>query len=190
MHGNVAARPLLWDKVYTGIPRPPVTAVTVPDNRFALEGHELVIVEVGATDSADTSVLHVPDLELVVAGDVIYNGVHMYLAQARSSAASGRGARDRQGRGAPAAAHRLRAPERASSTTTPTRRSPRPASTSTTPTSSWGPRTRAVDFFIAKLERYPKHLGRTVLWAGAQRVYGVREHPDEDPRRIAVASWL
>ena len=26
-------------------------------------------------------VLHVPDLELVVAGDVIYNGVHMYLAQ-------------------------------------------------------------------------------------------------------------
>ena len=58
-----------------------VTAVTVPDNRFTLEGHDLVIVEVGDTDSEDTSVLHVPDLELVVAGDVIYNGVHMYLAQ-------------------------------------------------------------------------------------------------------------
>src|SRR3954452_445520 len=81
MHFNAAARPLLWDKIYDGIPPSPVTAVPVPDNRFALEGQELVIVEVGATDSADTTVLHVPDLDLVVAGDVIYNGVHMYLAQ-------------------------------------------------------------------------------------------------------------
>ena len=81
MHANAATRPLLWDKVYTGIPPSPVTAVSVPDNRFSLEGHDLVIVEVGATDSDDTSVLHVPDLGLVVAGDVIYNGVHMYLAQ-------------------------------------------------------------------------------------------------------------
>src|SRR5262252_4262780 len=82
MHGNVAARPLLWDKVYAGlIPPAPVTAVTVPGNHFTLEGHDLVIVEVGHTDSADTSVLHVPDLGLVVAGDVIYNGVHMYLGQ-------------------------------------------------------------------------------------------------------------
>src|SRR3954465_6624252 len=69
MQGNAAARPLLWDKVYTGIPPTPVEAVTVPDSRFTLEGHELVIVEVGNSDSADTTVLHVPDLELVVAGD-------------------------------------------------------------------------------------------------------------------------
>ena len=81
MQRSAAARPLLWDKVYTGIPPTAVTAVTVPDNRFTLEGHQLVIVEVGNTDSEDTTVLHVPDLELVVAGDVIYNGVHMYLAQ-------------------------------------------------------------------------------------------------------------
>jgi glyoxylase-like metal-dependent hydrolase (beta-lactamase superfamily II) len=68
MHANVATRPLLWDKVYTSIPPTPVTAVTVPQNRFALEGHELVIVEVGHSDSDDTSVLHIPDLQLVVAG--------------------------------------------------------------------------------------------------------------------------
>src|SRR5262245_1902902 len=81
MQANAATRAVLWDKLYDGIPPTPVTAVTVPDNRFTLEGHELVIVEVGSTDSDDTTVLHVPDLELVVAGDVIYNGVHMYLAQ-------------------------------------------------------------------------------------------------------------
>ena len=50
-----------------------------PGNRFTLEGHDLVIVE--TEHSADSTVLHVPDLGLVVAGDVIYNGVHMYLAQ-------------------------------------------------------------------------------------------------------------
>src|SRR5262249_9684095 len=70
MHANVAARPFVWDKVFPGIPPSAVTAVTVPGNRFALEGHDLVIVEVGHTDTSDTSVLHVPDLDLVVAGDV------------------------------------------------------------------------------------------------------------------------
>src|SRR4051794_6652873 len=73
MHASVAARSLLWDKLYQGIPESPVTAVTVPDNRLTLEGHDLVIIEVGHTDSDDTTVLHVPDLGLVVAGDAIYN---------------------------------------------------------------------------------------------------------------------
>jgi glyoxylase-like metal-dependent hydrolase (beta-lactamase superfamily II) len=82
MHASATTRPFLWDKMYTGIPPSPVTAVTVPGNRFTLEGHDLAIIEVGPTDSADSTVLHIPDLELVVAGDVIYNGVHMYLAQA------------------------------------------------------------------------------------------------------------
>jgi hypothetical protein len=48
----------------------------------------------------------------------------------------------------------------------------------------------AVDFFNAKLERYPNHLGRLVLWVSARTLYGVREHPDEDIRKITVASWL
>jgi glyoxylase-like metal-dependent hydrolase (beta-lactamase superfamily II) len=47
MQVSIAARPVLWDKVYPGIPPSPVTAVTVPGNRFTLEGHDLVIVEVG-----------------------------------------------------------------------------------------------------------------------------------------------
>jgi hypothetical protein len=48
----------------------------------------------------------------------------------------------------------------------------------------------AVDFFNAKIERYPNHLGRTVLWAGASAIYGVREHPDEDVRQAILAGWL
>ena len=77
------------DKLYRGRPAVAVTAVPVPGDRFTLEGHDLVMVDVGHGDADDNSVLHVPDLALVVAGDVIYNGVHIYLAQ---SAAAGLGA--------------------------------------------------------------------------------------------------
>jgi hypothetical protein len=48
----------------------------------------------------------------------------------------------------------------------------------------------ALDFFNAKIERYPDHLGRYVLWVGASVLYGVRERPDEDVRKIVVESWL
>ena len=48
----------------------------------------------------------------------------------------------------------------------------------------------AVDFFNAMIERYPDHLGHTVLWAGVQTLYGIREHPDQDIREIVLASWL
>jgi glyoxylase-like metal-dependent hydrolase (beta-lactamase superfamily II) len=51
---------------------------------FELEGHALVAVNVGHTDTDDTTALHVPDLGLVVAGDSVYNGVHQYLAESDS----------------------------------------------------------------------------------------------------------
>jgi glyoxylase-like metal-dependent hydrolase (beta-lactamase superfamily II) len=46
-----------------------------------LEGHELVVVELGHTDTDQTSCLHVPDIGVVVAGDGAYNDVHLYLAE-------------------------------------------------------------------------------------------------------------
>jgi hypothetical protein len=48
----------------------------------------------------------------------------------------------------------------------------------------------AVGFFNAKLERYPDHLGRTVLWVGASATYGVREHPEEDAAKVVLSAWL
>jgi glyoxylase-like metal-dependent hydrolase (beta-lactamase superfamily II) len=188
MRGNAAARPLLWDKVYTGIPESPVTAVAVPDNRFTLEGHELVIVEVGATDSEDTTVLHVPELDLVIAGDVIYSGVHMYLAQVAGGFGSWRRAIDIVESLKPrhiVSGHQNRElDDDAKRQIAETREYLDDAE------ELLGTAENAVEFFNAKLERYPKHLGRTVLWAGAQTLYGVREHPEQDVRQIAVASWL
>jgi glyoxylase-like metal-dependent hydrolase (beta-lactamase superfamily II) len=82
MHRNVAMRDAVWDRLFPGqIPESNVTAVPAENNRIDLEGKQLNIVEVGHTDTDATSVLHAPDLDLVVAGDTVYNGVHLYLAE-------------------------------------------------------------------------------------------------------------
>jgi glyoxylase-like metal-dependent hydrolase (beta-lactamase superfamily II) len=82
MHRNVAIRDAVWDRLFPGqIPESNVTAVPAENNRIDLEGKQLNIVEVGHTDTDATSVLHAPDLDLVVAGDTVYNGVHLYLAE-------------------------------------------------------------------------------------------------------------
>src|SRR5215831_7607826 len=190
MHVSVALRPLLWDKVYPGIPPAPITAVSVPDNRFTLEGHDLVIVEVGHSDTDDTTVLHVPDLELVVAGDVIYNGAHLYLGE--SVTVGGlepwREAIDKvkalKPRHIVAGHQNKQLDDDAERTISETRQYLDDADELLQAENT------AVDFFNAKIERYPNHLARTVLWAGASAVYGVREHPGEDVVPILFAGWL
>jgi glyoxylase-like metal-dependent hydrolase (beta-lactamase superfamily II) len=190
MQANVATRSFLWDKIFPGIPPSPVTAVTVPDNRMTLEGHELVIVEVGDTDSSDTSVLHVPDLGLVVAGDVIYNGVHMYLAQVGLVGGFGpwRDAIDKvqalEPRHIVAGHQNKELDDDAGRTIAETRQYLEDAEELLRTENT------AVGFFNAKIERYPNHLGRFVLWAGASVLYGLREHPDEDAAQIILGSWL
>jgi len=81
-------RAQLWDVMFPGlIGSTAVTAEPLESNILHLEGNELHVLEVGHTDTDSTTVLHVPSLDLVVAGDVAYNGVHMYLAE---SAGGGR----------------------------------------------------------------------------------------------------
>jgi glyoxylase-like metal-dependent hydrolase (beta-lactamase superfamily II) len=50
-------------------------------NVIALEGHDLVSVPLGFTDTASTTCLHVPSVGLIVAGDAAYNGVHLHLSE-------------------------------------------------------------------------------------------------------------
>jgi hypothetical protein len=81
-HAAPEFRAQAWDKSFPGqIPDSPVLATSPEGNRFELEGNQLQIVEVGHTDTDNKSILHVPSIGLVVAGDVVYNGVHQYLAE-------------------------------------------------------------------------------------------------------------
>jgi glyoxylase-like metal-dependent hydrolase (beta-lactamase superfamily II) len=50
-------------------------------NVIKLEGHDLVSVPLGFTDSASTTCLHVPSIGLIVAGDAAYNGDHLHLSE-------------------------------------------------------------------------------------------------------------
>jgi glyoxylase-like metal-dependent hydrolase (beta-lactamase superfamily II) len=71
-----------WKVAFPGqIPDHLVIAEELQGNAIDLEGHELVVVELGHTDTDFTTCLHVPSIGLVVAGDAAYNDVHLYLAE-------------------------------------------------------------------------------------------------------------
>src|ERR1700690_2718430 len=58
-----------------------VIAEELKGNVIELEGNDLVAVPLGHTDIENTTCLHVPSIGLVAAGDAVYNGVHLGLAE-------------------------------------------------------------------------------------------------------------
>ena len=73
---------LLWNPRFPGqISDHLVIAEELTDNVIDLEGHDLVVVPLGHTDTDNTTCLHVPSIGLVVAGDTAYNGIHQWLAE-------------------------------------------------------------------------------------------------------------
>jgi glyoxylase-like metal-dependent hydrolase (beta-lactamase superfamily II) len=46
-----------------------------------LEGRKLVPINAGRTDTAHSTCLHVPSIGLIVAGDVVHNGIHPFLGE-------------------------------------------------------------------------------------------------------------
>jgi glyoxylase-like metal-dependent hydrolase (beta-lactamase superfamily II) len=191
MRLQASIREVFWDKLWPGqIPPSPVSAVTVRDNRFTLEGHDLIIIEVGHTDTDESSVLYVPDLGLVVAGDVIYNGVHQYLGE------SANGGRD--------------AWRKAIDTVKALRPRWVVARHKNKDLDDDGPRviaetrqylddvddllpknSTARDFFNAMLRRYPnRRLGATTLWAGTSSLYPSRDSHGGEVLPDSVAGWF
>ena len=71
-----------WDRVFPGqVPAGDLDVTLVDESGFELDGVPLVPIEVGHTDTDATTMLHVPEMSLLVAGDVVYNGVHLYLTE-------------------------------------------------------------------------------------------------------------
>ena len=71
-----------WEAGFPGaIPDRLVIADELVGDVIMLEGHELVAVELGHTDTDFTTCLYVPSIGLVVAGDAVYNDVHLYLVE-------------------------------------------------------------------------------------------------------------
>ncbi len=71
-----------WLKLFPGQISEPLGLPEALDRQeFEVEGQELVIVDDGFTDTADSTSLYVPSIGLLVAGDAVYNGVHPYLIE-------------------------------------------------------------------------------------------------------------
>src|ERR1700693_4182668 len=71
-----------WRRLFPGeIPDRVLVAEPLETNELELEGHKLVAVNTGRTDTAHSTCLHVPSIGLIVGGDVVYNGIHPYLGE-------------------------------------------------------------------------------------------------------------
>ncbi|MEV4449390.1 MBL fold metallo-hydrolase [Streptomyces mirabilis] len=155
-----------WDSLFPGqIPPTPVLAQPVPPQGFLLEGNVLRSVEVGHSDTDGTTVLHVPSIGLVVAGDVVYNGVHAYLSE---SADGGRAkwlqALDAVERLAPrhvVCGHKNKALPDSPATIEETRQYIRDADRLLKETTS------QIEFFDAMCSLHPERLNRAVVWLTA-----------------------
>jgi glyoxylase-like metal-dependent hydrolase (beta-lactamase superfamily II) len=77
-----AAYMTFWNGVFPNqIPEHPRVPEPLQSSVMNLEGHELRPIMVGQSDTSPSTVVHVPDLDAVVGGDVAYNGIHCWLAQ-------------------------------------------------------------------------------------------------------------
>ena len=71
-----------WRRRFPGeIPDRLLVAEPLEDTELELEGHKLVVVNAGRTDTAHSTCLHVPSIGLIVGGDAVYNGIHPYLSE-------------------------------------------------------------------------------------------------------------
>lgn len=84
MHAHLAPASVdgFWRKLFPGeIDDRLIAAEPLSSDEFELEGHKLLVVHTGRTDTAESTSLYVPSLELIVAGDVVYNGIHPFLGE-------------------------------------------------------------------------------------------------------------
>ena len=85
-HASPEVLEKFWKAAFPGqIPEQIVIAEELEGNVIELEGHELVAVELGHTDTDYTTCLNVPSVGLVVAGDAAYNDVHLYLVESNAT---------------------------------------------------------------------------------------------------------
>jgi glyoxylase-like metal-dependent hydrolase (beta-lactamase superfamily II) len=67
------------------IPGNLIIADELGTNVLELEGERLIVIPLLFTDTAGTTCLHVPSLDLIAAGDAAYNGVHPRLVESNEN---------------------------------------------------------------------------------------------------------
>jgi glyoxylase-like metal-dependent hydrolase (beta-lactamase superfamily II) len=79
--GNEATR-ARWAEMFSGTALDnTVVPLPLDGDTLTIDGEELRAIVVGQADIPNNTVLHVPSIGAVVAGDVIYNGINPFLAE-------------------------------------------------------------------------------------------------------------
>ncbi|WP_030143769.1 MBL fold metallo-hydrolase [Mycetocola saprophilus] len=172
VQGSHATIENFWGRLFPG----QIPAVVLPEaldsSRISLEGHDLEVIETGFTDTADSTVLWVPDLGLIVGGDVLYNDTHQYTAETTTESRE-QWARAAEGlaRLAPTAvvaAHKRPDAPDSPAILAETARYLRDFNEVAAATDS------AEELYTRMLERYPRRANPGALWGGAQVAKPIR----------------
>jgi len=71
-----------WEPRFPGqLPSQLLAPEVLNGDSFHLEGEALKVIELGHTDTLDSTALYLPSIGLVVSGDCVYNNTHLYLAE-------------------------------------------------------------------------------------------------------------
>jgi glyoxylase-like metal-dependent hydrolase (beta-lactamase superfamily II) len=138
------------------------------DNVIELEGERLQAIDLGHTDTDGSSALHVPSIGLVVAGDVVYGDVHLYLAESQGSGRArwleALDAVERLGPTAVVAGHKRDGDPDSPGDIARTRRYIQQFDAAAAKA------TGHLDLYEAMVAAYPDRLNRGVLWNSAKSV--------------------
>lgn len=84
MHQHLAPASVdnFWRRLFPGqIPDRLLVAEGLEHGELTLEGHRLIAIDTGRTDTAHSASLYAPSAGLLVGGDAVYNGIHPYLGE-------------------------------------------------------------------------------------------------------------
>ena len=160
-----------WRSRFPGqIAESPPVAEPLAGNTIDLEGEQLVAVDLGHTDTDGTTALNVPSLDLVVAGDAVYNDVHLYLAEAANGGIqrwlAALDTIDSLEPSTVIAGHKPQGAEDYPDNVAQTRRYLQDFDGAAQRAES------AQDLYEAMIERYPDRINRAVVWHSAHAAKG------------------
>ncbi|MEV7024366.1 MBL fold metallo-hydrolase [Kitasatospora sp. NPDC093558] len=81
IHRTVAAKVAQWKPVYgDDVPDYPLVPAPLLPQPLMLDRQVIPVLMLGQGDCGDSTVVHVPSIRTVIAGDFVYNGTHVWTA--------------------------------------------------------------------------------------------------------------
>ena len=72
----------IWEGIFPGqLFAEPAVPVALDEPELTVEGHALRPIRFGQSDVPDSSAVHIPELDALLAGDIVYNGIHPWMFQ-------------------------------------------------------------------------------------------------------------